>query len=100
MNDHMRSEGAGPLEEALQGGRGRTDAGAEASDTPISRSGNQQTDRDFGGPPGGGGRASFTTPGAVASVGSMASRSEKFSDPVAGEAEAGAAMLEDARRNM
>jgi hypothetical protein len=95
----MRSEGAGPLEEALQDGTGGTKTGAESADAPTSRSGNQQTDRDFDGPPGGGSRASFTTPGAVASVGSMASRSEKFSDPVAGGAEAGAAMLEKARRD-
>lgn len=93
MNEDTRSDGTGPLEDALHGG---PDAAAEPA---ISRSGNQEADRDFGGPPRSGGRASFTTPGAVSSIGSMASRAENFSDPVAGEAEAGAAMLEEARRN-
>jgi hypothetical protein len=93
MGEHEQDAGtanAGALENALQGnqeqGSGQAKAGGEGGSTV---SGSAPT-----------GRASFTTPGAVSSIHDMAAKSERFSDPVAGEAEAGAEMLEEAKRQM
>ena len=97
----------GPLEDALQGDTGNTD---QASSGGGARMGNQSAPSgdagvfESGGSGGGGiaqsGRAGFTTPGAVSAIHDMAARSESFSDPIAGEAEAGAEMLEQAKKNL
>jgi hypothetical protein len=83
--------GAGPLENALQGdteqGSDQAKAGARSSGGSIGSSAST-------------GRASFTTPGAVSSIHDMAAQSESFSDPIAGEAEAEADLLEEAKRKM
>jgi hypothetical protein len=81
---------AAPLENALQG---------EPEEQARS-----QTQAPGGGPTLSGqaptGRATFTTPGAVSSIHDMAANAEKYSDPIAGEAEAGAQKLEEAKRRM
>jgi hypothetical protein len=80
----------GPLENALQG--------------EDQQQGGDQTTATGGGSKLSGqaptGRASFTTPGAVSSIHDMAAKAESFSDPIAGEAEAGDELLEEAKRKM
>ena len=79
---------AAPLENSLQGER--QEQGSDQIQSPgggSKLSGQAPT-----------GRASFTSPGAVSSIHDMAAHAEKYSDPIAGEAEAGAELLEEARR--
>ncbi len=106
MGEHGQdTTGRGPLEAALQG-----DAD-EASGSGQARVGNQAAPSGTAGifESGGAGssegiahagRTGFTTPGGVSAIHDMAARSESFSDPIAGEAEAGAELLERAKREM
>jgi hypothetical protein len=100
---------AGPLEAALQG-EGGQDQGDPARSNIQNQDSPEGSKIQDSGPAGGepigsgataaGGRGSFTTPGAVSSVQGVASNAETFSDPIAGEAQSGAEILEEAKRRM
>jgi hypothetical protein len=93
MTEHGQdpdTAGAAPLENVLQ--EERREQGSDQIQTPDSGS------RLSGQAPTG--RATFTTPGAVSSIHDMAANAEKYSDPIAGEAQAGADLLEDAKRQV
>ncbi len=92
MGEHEQDAGtgrAGPLESALQGDQGQGGDQTASGGGGSTLSGSAPT-----------GRASFTTPGSVSSIHDMAAKSEAFSDPIAGEAEAGAELLDEAKRRM
>jgi hypothetical protein len=80
---------AAPLENALQGERQEQGSGDQDPSGGSALSASAPT-----------GRASFTTPGAVSSIHDMASSAERYADPIAGEEEAGAELLEEAKRRM
>lgn len=97
--------GGGPLEEALQGDTDQqAQSGGARMGNQTAPSGNAGVFESGGAEGAGGlgqtGRAGFTTPGAVSSIQGMAAKSENFSDPIAGEAEAGAEMLERAKKDV
>jgi len=117
MGEHGQdtaNAGGGPLEAALQDDAPQTEQTEQTETGGQARMGNQAEapsgdagifDAEGSGAGGAGapaptGRASFTTPGAVSSIHDMAAKAESFSDPIAGEAEAGAEMLEQAKREM
>jgi hypothetical protein len=99
------SASGGPLEDALQGNAEQEGTGGTArAGNQAAPSGNAGIFESGAEGASGGiaqsGRAGFTTPGAVSSIRDMAARTESYSDPIAGEAEAGAEMLERAKKQM
>lgn len=95
--------GGGSLEAALQEDTPQDESGGQArmgnqAEAPSGDAGVFSSEGSGGSASPG--RASFTTPGAVSSIHDMAAKAESFSDPIAGEAEAGAEMLEQAKREM
>jgi hypothetical protein len=97
--------GGGPLEQALQGNAEQAETGGKArAGNQAAPSGNAGIFESGAEGAAGGishsGRTGFTTPGAVSSIHDMAARTENYSDPIAGEAEAGAELLERAKKQM
>jgi hypothetical protein len=96
MGEDMQDTGterAGPLEAALQDPAGQGSGDTQSTQAGASGAGEgANASRSEG-------RASFTTPDAVAALHDVAANAESFSDPIAGGEQAGAEMLEAAKRD-